>query len=73
MKTEEGELTGLLTAEEVAKHLRFDVQTVMVWLKSGELKGVKMGNRWRIRAEDVEAFWNARSAAARERAQIGER
>lgn len=61
MKTEEGELTGLLTAEEVADYLRFDVQTVMLWLKQGELKGVKMGNRWRIKAEDVLEFWNARA------------
>jgi excisionase family DNA binding protein len=32
------------TLEEVAKELRVNPRTIMRWLKSGQLKGYKLGN-----------------------------
>jgi putative molybdopterin biosynthesis protein len=46
----------LLTPEEVAERLRVAKQTVYAWLKSGQLKGVKVGNLWRITTEALEEF-----------------
>jgi excisionase family DNA binding protein len=49
----------LYTPEEVAETLRVTRRAVYDWLKTGRLRGLRAGNRWRIRAEDVEAFTQA--------------
>lgn len=41
---------------QVAKALRVTDKTVYRMLSDGRLQGVKLGNRWRIRAVDVEGF-----------------
>ncbi|MEM4625767.1 MAG: helix-turn-helix domain-containing protein [Candidatus Pacearchaeota archaeon] len=46
----------LYTPEEVAEILKVSVITVKKWLRSGELKGIKVGKFWRIREEDLEEF-----------------
>jgi len=46
----------LLTLQEAADLLKVDPHTVRLWLKEGELKGVKKGTAWRVRQEDIEAF-----------------
>jgi len=46
----------LLTLQEAADLLKVDPQTVRLWLKEGELEGVKRGTTWRVRQEDIEAF-----------------
>ncbi|MFY9503769.1 MAG: helix-turn-helix domain-containing protein [Dethiobacteria bacterium] len=46
----------LLTTREVAKYLDVHVITVRRHLESGILKGHKVGNRWRIKREDVERY-----------------
>ncbi len=46
-----------LTPKEVAEVLGLNVFTVYSLLKSGELKGVKLGRRtWRIRKEDLDNY-----------------
>ncbi len=48
------------TLEEVAKELRVNPRTVMRWLKSGQLKGYKLGDGktslLRIPATEVKKF-----------------
>ena len=48
------------TREEVARYLRVHVRTVERWLRSGSLKGYKLGSGrtavWRIPKKEVEAF-----------------
>jgi|GEM_PF-1550640 len=44
------------TPEEIAGHLQVQERTVYTWLRSGRLKGAKLGRLWRIRASDYEAF-----------------
>lgn len=49
-----------LTRDEVAKYFRVHVRTVERWLRSGLLKGHKLGEgktaRWRIPDTEVELF-----------------
>jgi excisionase family DNA binding protein len=44
------------TPNEVAETLRVTRRAVYEWLQTGRLRGLRAGNRWRIRPEDVEAF-----------------
>lgn len=44
---------------EVAKALRVTDLTVYHMLNDGRLQGVKLSNRWRIRAADLQAFLDA--------------
>jgi len=44
------------TVEEVAESLKFNPRTVMGWLKKGKLKGIKIGNDWRISESAVKDF-----------------
>jgi len=47
-----------LTLEDVAERLKISVSTVRRWVKSGELKAFKVGNRgqYRINQEDLDDF-----------------
>lgn len=46
----------LLTPEQVADRLHISRLTIGNWLRSGKLKGVKVGRLWRVRERDLEAF-----------------
>ena len=47
----------LLTTETVAKVLLVKPDTLRGWLRTGKIKGVKVGNRlWRVRESEMEAF-----------------
>lgn len=46
----------LLTPMEAAARLKVSRLTLGDWLRSGKLKGVKVGSLWRVRESDLEAF-----------------
>jgi excisionase family DNA binding protein len=46
----------LLTPEEAAARLKISRLTLGDWLRSGKIKGVKVGRLWRVRESDLEAF-----------------
>ena len=46
----------LLTVEDVAKRLQVHPEVVRRYLRSGELRGIQIGGRWRIAEEDLAAF-----------------
>jgi excisionase family DNA binding protein len=46
----------VLTPEQVAEELQVSVRTVMSFLRSGRLKGFRVGRLWRIKASDLQAF-----------------
>lgn len=46
----------LLTPEEVAARLQISRLTVMAYLRSGVLKGIKVGRLWRVEEDDLQAF-----------------
>ncbi len=45
-----------LTTEQVADLLQVKEDTVRLWLRDGVLKGFRIGRRWRIPPEAVEAL-----------------
>lgn len=45
-----------ITPEEAAEMLGLSIQTIQKWLRSGKLKGSKVGNLWRIDPKDVRAL-----------------
>jgi excisionase family DNA binding protein len=51
----------LLTPAQVAEHLQFSERTVVDWLRSGLLPGVKLGNRWRVDEEELRQVLDARA------------
>ena len=54
-------MNSLLTASEVAGILKIHTNTVYYYLEVGKLKGHRViGNRWRIKSSDLEAFINGR-------------
>jgi excisionase family DNA binding protein len=46
-----------LTPEEIAVKLKVHEDTIRRWLRTGELRGIKIGKRqWRVRKDDLEAY-----------------
>jgi excisionase family DNA binding protein len=46
----------LITPEDAADRLAVSKTTILDWLRSGQLKGVKAGRLWRLRERDLEEF-----------------
>lgn len=46
----------VLTPDEVAKVLGLSRRTIVGWLETGKLPGIKVGNRWRVKEEDLDKF-----------------
>ncbi len=50
----------LLTVKQVAKQLDVNIETIYRWLRSGKLKGNKLGHElWRISDSDLNEFIEA--------------
>jgi excisionase family DNA binding protein len=54
----------VLTVDEVAQYLRVHGETVRRWCRSGELKAAKVGRTYRIRAADLDAWWQEHTRVA---------
>ena len=46
----------LLTPKEAGEIVAVTARTIKEWLRRGDLKGVKIGNLWRIRESELEKF-----------------
>ncbi|MGV8124610.1 MAG: helix-turn-helix domain-containing protein [Candidatus Xenobiia bacterium LiM19] len=46
----------IFTVPEAAEHLRYKVHTIRKYLQKGIIKGVKVGNEWRIPDSDLQAY-----------------
>jgi acetyl-CoA synthetase len=49
-------LEKVYTPHEVAMALKIKVRTVMELLRTGRLRGGKVGRLWRVRESDLQAF-----------------
>lgn len=49
---------SFLTLREAAEVLRLSTRTLREYLKRGEIKGKLIGNRWRFRRADIDAFFD---------------
>ncbi|MGH8066498.1 MAG: helix-turn-helix domain-containing protein [Candidatus Entotheonellia bacterium] len=47
----------ILTLEQAANRAQVAVKTMREWLRTGKLKGIKAGRLWRVRANDLERFF----------------
>jgi excisionase family DNA binding protein len=45
-----------LTTEEVAGRLRKPVESVQAWLRSGQLRGYRVGRHWRVPVAALDEF-----------------
>jgi excisionase family DNA binding protein len=48
-------MDDLLTVEEASAKLKIAPKTLRDWLRTGKLPGVKLGKRWLIREQDLQA------------------
>ncbi|MCF8038969.1 MAG: helix-turn-helix domain-containing protein [Desulfohalobiaceae bacterium] len=55
-----------LTVEEVANQCQVSSLTVRRWINAGELRAAKLGKSWRIKPEDLDAFYEGRVQAFEE-------
>jgi excisionase family DNA binding protein len=44
--------------QEIAEKYNLKHRTVLSWIRQGKLKGVKLGDLWRVHRSDLEAFIN---------------
>ncbi|MBS3780213.1 MAG: helix-turn-helix domain-containing protein [Desulfovermiculus sp.] len=49
-----------LTAEEVANQCQVSTLTVRRWINAGDLRAAKLGKSWRVKPEDLDAFYENR-------------
>lgn len=49
-------MSKIFTVKEVAKILRLSINAVGMKLRSGELKGKQIGQKWRVLQEDLEKY-----------------
>jgi excisionase family DNA binding protein len=49
-------IDSYLTPREIAELLDVHLNTVLYWLQNGNLKGVKIGRRWRVKPEWLREF-----------------
>lgn len=56
MYCSENELPPIMTFEETREYLFIGRNTLLNLLHAGILKGFKVGNRWRVRKEDLIEF-----------------
>ena len=54
----ENELPAILTFAETVEYLYIGRNTLLKLLHNGTIKGFKVGNRWRIKKEDLLEFMN---------------
>jgi excisionase family DNA binding protein len=56
-------LPTLYTAEEVAIKLKVSRRSVYQWLATGQLRGLRAGEGWRITEDDLLQFMSRRNQA----------
>lgn len=61
------EMDRLFTPEEIAKYLQKAQKTVRAYLRDGKIKGVKVGNTWRIKKSDLELFVKTLNGSKKEK------
>jgi excisionase family DNA binding protein len=57
----------LLTPEQVAERLQLSPFTVLDYLRTKRLRGVKLDRHWRVREADLQAFITAHLSDGQER------
>lgn len=48
----------IMTLEQLAEYLQVSYQTVYKMVRNGDIRAVKIGRSYRVRKEDVDAYFN---------------
>lgn len=67
-----GNGTGILTPEETAQVMRVSEKEVLELLESGELKGRRIGDSWRVTADAIDSFLKGDNVASPKEPQKAE-
>ena len=51
-----GRVRGKIIAEELARYLEVDLDSIMEWANSGKISGTKEGSSWRFDRKSVDAW-----------------
>ncbi len=54
----------IMTPEETAEYLKVHPQTVYRQLRAGKLPGRKIGDQWRVRRADLDAFLSGQASTS---------
>ena len=57
-----------LTIQETARRFRIADQTVIDWIKSGKIKGAKLGHVWRVDVSSIEGLFKFHSTTKQKEA-----
>jgi len=55
----------MLTLDDIAKELKVSQRSVYRLIRSGELPAIRVGNLWRVREEDFEAYKRGENESGR--------
>jgi len=66
-------LERLLSPDEIADATGLHYQSVLDFIRRGDLRALKIGNRWKIRPEDYEAWLESKRTAPRAPVQRSDR
>ena len=64
-RIEEGNMTELMTVEEVARYLRVTDRTIYRLLRRGRIPATKVGHQWRFEQGSIDEWLHQRSVGAR--------
>jgi len=65
-------MDGYLSTRDVAQRYGVTVQTVLLWIKAGRLKHIKLTPRlYRIKESDLEAFERGETQESNRETEIG--
>lgn len=56
-----------MTVNEAARRLEVHRNTILIWIKTRQLRAVKLGRKWRIMPEDLQTFLDKRANIEKER------
>lgn len=56
VKEKADEKTDIMTAKEVAEHLRMSYKNVLTQAEEGQIPGKKIGSLWRFSRKTIEQF-----------------
>lgn len=50
-----------MSVNDAARRLEVHRNTILIWIKTNQLRAVKLGRKWRIMPEDLKTFLDKRA------------
>ncbi len=62
----------LMSVHEMAEYLNVNISTIYMWSQKGQMPALKIGNLWRYRRSEIDAWLNERRSPRVERGGTSE-